>query len=137
MHNRHPLFILVALLLTGLSATAQTKPAQATPPSVVSVVESITGKRFQPDTAFATLSDDDQTLLVNEPIANWGLAQESGNGLIYYNLVVGTRSYQLVISHPPKAALPTALLLRFTTPQSKPEPIARGTLQPKGAEKPK
>ena len=121
------------------SATAQTKPASATvtPPSVITAIEGITAKRFLPDTAFAALSEEDVTLLAKEPIANWGLAQESGNEMIYYNLVIGTRSYQLVIVRLPKASFPTATLLRFTTPKSKPEPIARGSLQPKVEEKPK
>ncbi len=76
-------------------------------------------------------------MLAKEPIANWGLAQESGKEMVYYNLVIGTRSYQLVIMRAPKAVFPTATLLRFATPKSKPEPIARGTLKPKGEEKPK
>lgn len=117
------------LLLTGASAIAQDKPATATPPSVVSVIQGITDKRFVPDTAYTALSDEDATLLAKEPVANWGLAQESG-AMTYYNLVIGTRSYQLVVIKPPKDEFPTATLLRFTTPKSKPEPIARGTLQP-------
>ena len=128
---------LLLLLLISVSATAQTKPALATPPSIVSVVEGITARQFLPDTAYAALSEEDETLLVKEPIANWGLAQESGNSMTYYNLIIGTRSYQLVIVKLPKDALPTATLLRFTTPKSKPEPIARGTLKPKTEEKPK
>lgn len=141
---------LLPLLLVGVSAAAQTRPvspasstavvtpatsATATPPAVVSVVESVAGKNFVPDTAFAALSEEDQTLLAKEPIANWGLAQESGK-MTYYNLVVGTRSYQLIIVKPPTAEFPTATLLRFATPKSKPEPIARGVLKPK-VEKPK
>lgn len=131
------LLTLLPLLLMGWSATAQTKPASATPPSVVSVVEGITGKRFLPDTAYAALSPEDETFLVKEPIANWGLAQESGKGMTYYNLVIGTRSYQLVIIQLPRAEFPSATLLRFITPKSKPEPIARGKLKPKEEEKPK
>ncbi|GAB2585613.1 hypothetical protein [Spirosoma areae] len=128
---------LLPLLLVTLSAAAQTKPASPTPPSVVSVVQGITGKQFLPDTAYVALSEEDETLLVKEPIANWGLAQESGKDMLYYNLVIGTRSYQLVILRLPKTEFPTATLLRFTTPKSKPEPIARGTLKPKEGEKPK
>ncbi|GAB3494212.1 hypothetical protein GCM10027341_10060 [Spirosoma knui] len=110
---------------------AQTKPAAATPPAIVSIVESVTGKDFEPDTAYAALSDEDKTLLAKEPVANWGLPQESGNNMMYYNLIIGTRSYQLVIVKSPKVSLPTATLLRFTDPKSKPEPIARGTLKSK------
>jgi hypothetical protein len=129
--------ILSLLLLLGASAAAQTKPALTTPPSIVSLVEGITSKRFLPDTAFAALTKEDETVLAKEPVANWGLPQESANEMVYYNLVVGTRSYQLVIVRLPKAALPTATLLRFTSPKSKPEPIARGTLRPTTEEKPK
>ncbi len=128
---------ILPLLLMGVSVAAQTKPATLTPPSIVSAVEGITGKRFLPDTAFAALSEEDETLLAKEPIANWGLAQESGKEMVYYNLVIGTRSYQLVVTKLPKDVFPTALLLRFPTPKSKPEPIARGSLQPKVEEKPK
>lgn len=117
--------------LGGTSVIAQTKPVSPTPASVVSTIEGITAKRFLPDTAFVALSEEDQTLLTKEPIANWGLAQESGQEMVYYNLIIGTRSYQLVIVRPAKSAFPTATLLRFITPQSKPEPIARGTLKPK------
>ena len=125
------------LLLLGVSAAAQTKPALSTPPSVVSVVEGVTGKHFQPDTAFAALSEEDETLLVKEPIANWSLLQESGKEMTYSNLVIGTRSYQLLILKSAKDLFPKATLLRYITPQSKPEPIARGILKPKGDEKPK
>lgn len=128
---------MLPLLMMGVAAIAQTKPATLTPPSVVTVIEGVTGKHFVPDTAFAALSEEDQTLLAKEPVANWGLIQESGKDMAFSNLVVGTRSYQLVISRPPKSSHPTAMLLRYTTPQSKPEPIARGTLQPKTEEKPK
>ena len=55
--------------------------------------------------------------------------------MTYYNLIIGTRSYQLLIVKSPKAEFPTATLLRFITPTSKPEPIARGTLKPKVEEK--
>lgn len=124
------------LLLPVLPALAQTKPAVSTPPSVVTLIQGITDKRFVPDTAFASLTEDDVTILEKEPVANWGLAQESGQAMTYYNLVVGTRSYQLIVVRPPKSSYPTATLLRFTTPKSKPEPIARGTLRPE-EEKPK
>ncbi len=127
--NVNALSFLLWFLLSA-SAVAQTKPATATPPSVVSVIQGVTDKRFLPDTAFAALSDEDVTLLAKEPVANWGLAQESGPGMTYYNLIIGTRSYQLVIIKSPKVEFPTATLLRFTTPKSKPEPIARGTLKP-------
>ena len=130
------LLTLLCALLTGTSAAAQTKPASTTSPSIVSVIEDVTAKRFLPDTVFTALSEEDKTLLAKEPVANWGLAQESGE-MIYYNLVVGTRSYQLVIIKPPKEEFPKATLLRFTTPKSKPEPIARGTLRPKVEPAPK
>ncbi|WP_420149843.1 hypothetical protein [Spirosoma sp.] len=124
------------LLLLSLMALAQTKTtAPATSTAVVSVIEGVTGKHFQPDTAYAALSEEDETLLAKEPVANWSLLQESGN-MTYSNLVVGTRSYQLVIIKPAKTGVLTATLLRFATAKSKPEPIARGTLQPK-EEKPK
>ncbi|MCK8494822.1 hypothetical protein M0L20_23335 [Spirosoma sp. RP8] len=128
------LLLFLPLMVIGLAVNGQTKPA-ATPQAVISVIEGITAKQFQPDTAFAALTEEDETLLTKEPIANWGLAQESGN-MVYYNLIIGTRSYQLLIVRLPKASLPTATLLRFTNPKSKPEPIARGTLKPK-EEKPK
>lgn len=115
--------------LMGASAVAQTTPATPTPPSVMSVIQGVTDKRFVPDTAFAALSEEDVTLLMKEPVANWGLAQESG-AMTYYNLIIGTRSYQLVVVKSPKAEFPTATLLRFITPKSKPEPIARGSLKP-------
>ncbi|MGV3560900.1 hypothetical protein [Larkinella arboricola] len=118
------------LLVVSLSAAAQTKPAATTPPAVVSAIEGITAKHFQPDTVYAALSEEDQKVLANEPIANWGLAQESG-GMTYYNLIVGTRSYQLLITKAPKEEFPKATLLRYADPKSKPEPIARGMLKPK------
>ena len=127
---------MLALLLMGASAEAQTKPATVTPPSVVSVIEGVSGKRFLPDTVIATLSEEDETLLAKEPIANWGLLQESGN-MTYSNLVIGTRSYQLLITKLPRDEFPTAMLLRFVTPKSKPEPIARGMLKPKVEATPK
>ena len=130
-------FTILTLLLIGLSAAAQTKPALSTPPSIVSVVEGVTGKHFQPDTAFAALSEEDETLLVNQPVANWSLLQESGKEMTYSNLVIGTRSYQLFIVKSAKDLFPKATLLRYVTPQSKPELIARGILKPKGEEKPK
>lgn len=130
------LLIFLPLLLVGAFATAQTKPL-TTPPAVVSAIEGITDKQFLPDTAYAALSEEDQTVLAKEPIANWGLAQVSGDNMTYYNLVVGTRSYQLLVTKSPKESLPTATLLRFATPKSKPEPIARGTLKPKVEEKAK
>lgn len=126
----------IGLLLTGLSAAAQTKPVPPASATLVALLSDVTGKQFMPDTAFAALSDDDEAVLAKEPVANWGLPQESGKAMTYYNLVVGTRSYQLVIVRMPKAEFPTATLLRFTTPKSKPEPIARGLLKPKD-DKPK
>ncbi len=129
--------IVPVLWLSGWSATAQTKPITPTFVSVVAVVEDITGKHFVPDTAYAALSEEDMGLLAKEPIANWGLAQMNGNAMMYYNLVIGTRSYQLVIVKLPREPLPTATLLRFTNPKSKPEPIARGSLKPKTPEKEK
>jgi hypothetical protein len=131
------LLTLITVLLMGCSAVAQTKPAPPTPATVVTLIDDVTGKRFQPDTAFATLTKEDETLLTKEPVANWGLAQESGQYMTYYNLIIGTRSYQLLITQSPKAEFPTATLLRFVTPKSKPEPIARGTLKPKAEEKAK
>ncbi len=127
---------ILPLLLIGLSAGAQTKPV-ATPPAVVSAIQDITDKRFLPDTAYAALTEEDAALLAKEPIANWGLPMESGKNMLYYNLVVGTRSYQLLITRAPTAEFPTATLLRFSTPKSKPEYIARGTLKPKVDEKAK
>jgi hypothetical protein len=123
------------LVLTAMCAGAQTKPQSPTPASIVSVIEGITNKHFQPDTAYAALSEEDETLLAKEPVANWSLLQESGE-MTYSNLVIGSRSYQLVIIKPTKTGILTATLLRFVTAKSKPEPIARGTLQPK-EEKPK
>lgn len=101
------------------------------------MVGGVTGKRFLPDTTFAALTEEDETLLAKEPIANWGLAQEANQNVSYYNLIIGTRSYQVVIVKLPTAEFPRATLLRYTTPKSKPEPIARGTLQPKVEEKAK
>lgn len=129
------LFTTLAGVLIGISINAQTKPVP-TPASIISAIESVTGKRFVPDTTFAALSEEDETLLAKEPIANWGLLQESGDNMAYSNLVIGTRSYQLVILRPAKTGIPKATLLRFVTAQSKPEPIARGVLQPK-EDKPK
>lgn len=121
------LLISITLLLPGLAATAQNKGSVLTPPAVVSLISGITDKQFRPDTAFVALTDQDETLLAKEPVANWSLPQESGN-MTYYNLVSGTRSYQLIVTRPPKSAYPTAMLLRYETPKSKPEPIARGLL---------
>lgn len=129
------LLISLSLLLASMAAQAQTKPAATTPPAVVSVVEGVAGKHFVPDTTYTALTQEDQTLLAKEPVANWSLAQESGQNMTYYNLVVGTRSYQLLITPTAKSAYPTATLLRYTTPKSKPEAIARGTLRPKEGEK--
>ena len=131
------LLTIVALLLLGVSAMAQTKPAVTTPPSVVSVIEGVSGKRFLPDTAYAALSDEDEALIAKEPLANWGLLQESSRYITYSNLVIGTRSYQLLIAKSPKEEFPVATLMRYTTPKSKPEPIARGTLKPKADDKAK
>ena len=136
-HVMKNILAILYLLLTGALAAAQTKSISPTPPAVISVIEDVSGKHFQPDTAFAALSEEDAALLAKEPIANWGLLQESGPGVTYSNLVIGTRSYQLVITRLPKDPLPIAMLLRFVTPKSKPEPIARGTLKPKTEEKPK
>lgn len=127
----------VPLMLMGVSAAAQNKSTSPTPPSVVSAIESVTNKHFVPDTAYAALTDEDESILKKEPIANWSLPLESGKDIVYYNLVVGTRSYQLLLTRPPQASVPTATLLRFTTPKSKPETIARGSLRPKGEEKAK
>lgn len=119
------------LLLLSAVATAQPQ-SPVTPPAVVTVIEGVTGKRFEPDTAYATLSADDQTLLTSEPVANWGLAQISGPTMTYYNLVVGTRSYQLLVTKDPRESRPRAMLLRFRSPGAKPEAIARGILHPSG-----
>ena len=127
----------VPFLLMGVSALSQTQPASPTPSAIVSTIEGITAKHFQPDTAYTALSEEDEALLTKEPIANWGVAQESGKDMYYYNLIIGTRSYQLVVVRLPKSSYPTATLLRFSTPKSKPEPIARGSLKPKEEEKPK
>lgn len=125
-------FIIIGLLLlVGLSSVAQIKPVPPTSATLVALLGDVTGKQFMPDTAFAALTDEDEILLAKEPVANWGLPQESGKAMMYYNLVVGTRSYQLIIVKLPKTEFPTATLLRFTTPKSKPEPIARGVLKPK------
>lgn len=125
------------LLLLSLSALAQTKTtAPATSTTIVSVIEGITGKHFEPDTAYAALSDEDEALLSKQPLANWSLLQESGE-MTYSNLVIGTRSYQLIMIKPAKTGILTATLLRFVTAKSKPEPIARGALQAKTDEKPK
>lgn len=127
---------LATLLLANVVAVAQTKAALTTPPAVVSVVEGVTGKRFVPDTAYAALTDEDKTVLVNASTANWSLAQEAG-AMLYHNLVVGTRSYQVVIIKSPNEEFPKATLIRYTDPKAKPEPIARGTLRPRPTEKPK
>jgi hypothetical protein len=133
--------IMKKLLLIGVisafcgSAVAQTKSATATattPETIVSVVESVTGKQFKPDTTYATLSKEDESLLAKEPTANWGFPQNSGQ-MTYYNLIVGTRSYQLIVLPTSKTGAPLATLLRFTNPKAKPEPIARGTLSAKAA----
>lgn len=129
--------LITLFLLAGSSAIAQTKSEPAVPPAIVSVIEGLTSKRFVADTAFAALSKEDQTLIAKEPIANWSLLQEPSKEMAYSNLIVGTRSYQLVITRPPKSDYPMATLLRYTTPQSKPEPIARGSLQPRAEEKAK
>ncbi|WP_338872161.1 hypothetical protein WBJ53_27255 [Spirosoma sp. SC4-14] len=128
--------VVIPLLMMGASITAQNTPPATTPPAVVSVIESVTGKQFQPDTAYAALTKEDASLLAEAPVANWGLAQESGN-MVYYNLIIGTRSYQLLVMRPPRSSYPTATLLRFTTPKSKPEAIARGLLRPAKEEKPR
>lgn len=130
------LFTLLMCLCAVVSTFGQTKPAVTTPPAVVSVIEGVSGKHFEPDTVFSALSEEDETLLAKEPIANWSLLQESGKYITYSNLVVGTRSYQLLIAKAPKDEFPTATLMRYTTPKSKPDPIARGMLKPK-PDKPK
>ena len=134
MKNAHNILLLT---LFALPVLAQTKPAATTPPAIVSVVEGVTGKQFVPDTTYAALSDEDATLLAKEPRANWDLPREANKYMTYSNLIVGTRSYQLVVAHAPKDEFPTATLLRYTTPQSKPEPITRGILKPKVVEKTK
>lgn len=122
--------LLMALLMgTPVRAQSTATPTKVTPPAVVSVISSVTGKPFLPDTTYAALSTEDAALLGKQPTANWSLPQASGE-MVYYNLVVGTRSYQLVVIRPPKSDYPTVTLLRFLTPKSKPEPIARGTLRP-------
>lgn len=131
---KHVLVCLLALLPV-LPATAQSGAAANSPAAVVSAtIEAVTGKRFQADTTFAALSDEDVTLLAGQPAANWGLAQEAGD-MVYYNLVVGTRSYQLLVNRPAKTGFPVATLLRYSTPQSKPERLARGQLHPRTGEK--
>ncbi|MGA0560566.1 hypothetical protein ACO2Q8_28130 [Larkinella sp. VNQ87] len=122
--------LLGLLLLPGISVLAQSKTAPTAPAAVVTTIEGITNKQFQTDTTYAALSKEDETLLAKEPVANWGLPQES-DGMQYYNLVIGTRSYQLLVNKSPKAEFPTATLLRYADPKSKPEPIARGLLKPK------
>lgn len=129
--------ILMLFLLLSGSILAQTKPEPAVPDAIVSVIEGVTSKQFVADTAFAALTKEDQTLLAKEPMANWSLMQDADKEMAFTNLVIGTRSYQLVISRLPKTDYPTATLLRYTTPKSKPEPIARGTLRPKEDEKAK
>lgn len=129
--------ILALFLLAGGSAIAQTKSNVAVPATIVSVIEGITNKQFVADTVLTALTKEDEAVLAKEPVANWGLLQESSKEMAYSNLVVGTRSYQLVVTRLPKTDYPTATLLRYTTPQSKPEPIARGSLHPREEEKPK
>ncbi|WP_245859964.1 hypothetical protein [Spirosoma aerolatum] len=130
------LYGLLSLCVLSLPlASAQNKSTATAPPSIVSVIESVSGKHFVPDTVYASLSAEDEALLSKEPIANWSLMQESGE-MAYSNLVIGTRSYQLVIRRPPRSSYPTATLVRYTTPKSKPEPIVQGILQAK-EEKPK
>lgn len=131
------LLSLLPLLLLSWFSVAQTKPASTTPPSVVSVIEGVTGKQFLPDTVYAALSDEDVALLAKEPLANWDLPRENGKYVMYSNLIVGTRSYQLLITKLPKDEFSSAQLIRYETPKSKPEPIARGTLKPKAADKAK
>lgn len=126
---------LLLLTLLTVPVLAQTKPAATTSPAIVSVVEGITGKHFVPDTTYAALSAEDTEVLAKEPRANWDLPREANKYMTYSNLIVGTRSYQLVVAKAPKDEFATATLLRYTTPQSKPEPIAHGTLQPKAPEK--
>lgn len=132
-----PIRLFALLWLAALSAAGQDKPATTTPSAIVSLISDITAKQFAPDTAFAALTEEDQTLLAKEPVANWGLAQTSGDNLTYYNLVVGTRSYQVVVRKLPAKEFPVATLLRYTTPQSKPETLARGVLKPEAEKKPK
>ncbi len=131
------LLILMPLLLVSWFSMAQTKTASTTPPSVVSVIEGVTGKQFLPDTTYAALSDEDEKVLAKEPLANWDLPRENGKYVMYSNLVVGTRSYQLLITKLPKDEFSSAQLIRYETPKSKPEPIARGILKPKPVEKAK
>lgn len=128
------LFSLLPLLLLSWFSVAQTK---TTPPAVISVIEGVTGKQFLSDTAYTALSEEDVTLLAKEPLANWDLPRENGKYIMYSNLIVGTRSYQLLITKLPKDEFSSAQLIRYETPKSKPEPIARGTLKPKAVEKAK
>ena len=129
--------ILLLLVLASWFSVAQTKPASTTPPSVVSVIEGVTGKQFLPDTVYAALSEEDETLLAKAPLANWDLPRENGKYVMYSNLVIGTRSYQLLITKLPKDEFSSAQLIRYETPKSKPEPIARGVLKSRAVEKPK
>jgi hypothetical protein len=130
------LLSLFTLTLVSLSAVAQTK-TEATPPAIVSLIEGITGKEFKPDTAYSTLSKEDVDILTKQPVANWSLPQPSGDQMMYQNLIVGQKSYRLVIIKQPQISLPTAMLLRYPTAESKPETIARGTLSPKEQQKAK
>jgi hypothetical protein len=127
------LFNLLLFFLMSWSSVAQTKPASTTPPSVVSAIEGVTGKQFLPDTTYTALSEEDVTVLAKAPLANWDLPRENGKYMMYSNLVVGTRSYQLLITKLPKDEFPSAQLIRYDTPTAKPEPIARGVLKPKQA----
>lgn len=124
------------LLLLSWCSMAQTKPAP-TPPAVVSVIEGVSGKQFVADTSYKALSDEDIAVLSKAPLANWDLPRENGKFVMYSNLVVGTRSYQLLMVKQPKDEFASAQLLRYETPTAKPEPIARGVLKPKVAEKAK
>jgi len=125
---------LLPLLLLSWYSMAQSKPA-TTPPAVVSVIEGVSGKQFVADTSYKALSDEDVSVLSKAPLANWDLPRENGKFVMYSNLVVGTRSYQLLMVKQPKDEFASAQLIRYETPTSKPEPIARGILKPKGAEK--
>ncbi|RYG54096.1 hypothetical protein EON80_32070, partial [bacterium] len=122
--------VLPLLLISWLSV-AQTKPTSTTPSAVVSAIEGVTGKQFIPDTVYAELTDEDESLLAKQSPANWDLPRENGKYVMYSNLIVGTRSYQLLITKLPKDELATAQLIRYETPTSKPAPIARGKLKPK------
>lgn len=128
----------VFLSLISWLSVAQTKPSSETSSAVVLVIEGVTGKQFIPDTVYAALTDEDEALLAKQSAANWDLPRENGKYVMYSNLIVGTRSYQLLITKLPKDELATAQLIRYETPKSKPEPIARGKLKAKAAvEKPK